>query len=133
MVRAVAPKHVNKSTGPMTLANLWTTQEEHTKALEAPEMQPHIAATMPLLEGMPQDMCQCPHWGFVLNGRITTTDAAGKQETVTANDLFYWPPGHNVRVDEDASILMQLAARKDSQAHREGWSYSQYVLRMKHA
>ena len=30
------------------------------------------------------------------------------QETVTANDLFYWPPGHNVRVEEDADIVMFL-------------------------
>ena len=39
-------------------------------------------------------------------GELTTTDAAGKQETVGANDLFYWPPGHNVRVDADAEIIM---------------------------
>jgi hypothetical protein len=44
--------------------------------------------------------------GFVLRGKITTTNSAGKQETVNANDLFYWPPGHNVRVDDDAEIVM---------------------------
>jgi hypothetical protein len=27
-------------------------------------------------------------------------------ETVSANDLFYWPAGHNVRVEEDAEIIM---------------------------
>jgi hypothetical protein len=32
--------------------------------------------------------------------------SSGHQETVTANDLFYWPPGHNVRVDADAEIVM---------------------------
>jgi quercetin dioxygenase-like cupin family protein len=42
----------------------------------------------------------------VLRGRITTTDAEGREETVTAEDLFYWPPGHNVRVDEDADFIM---------------------------
>ena len=51
-------------------------------------------------------MCQCPHWGFVLRGQLTTTDADARQETVKANDLFYWPPGHNVRVDADAEIVM---------------------------
>ena len=45
-------------------------------------------------------------WGFVLRGQLTTTDAAGAQETVRANDLFYWPAGHNVRVDDDAEIVM---------------------------
>jgi hypothetical protein len=62
--------------------------------------------TTPLFQGLEDNLCQCPHWGFVLRGEITTTDAFGKQETVRANDLFYWPPGHNVRVDADAEIVM---------------------------
>ena len=62
--------------------------------------------TAPLFEGLEGNQCQCPHWGFVLKGELTTTDAAGKQETVGAHDLFYWPPGHNVRVDADAEIVM---------------------------
>ncbi len=62
--------------------------------------------TTPLFIGLKDDQCQCPHWGFVLRGRITTTDASGRQETVEANDLFYWPPGHNVKVDADAEIVM---------------------------
>jgi hypothetical protein len=41
-----------------------------------------------------------------LRGQLTTTDASGTQETVRAKDLFYWSPGHNVRVDEDAEIAM---------------------------
>ena len=62
--------------------------------------------TTPLFLGLEGDLCQCPHWGFVLHGRITTTDANGVRETVEANDLFYWPPGHNVKVDADAEIIM---------------------------
>ncbi len=62
--------------------------------------------TTPLFKGLEGDLCQCPHWGFVLEGRLTTTDRDGRQETVCKDDLFYWPPGHNVRVEEDASIIM---------------------------
>ncbi len=62
--------------------------------------------TTPLFKGLDGDLCQCPHWGFILSGQVTTTDASGAQETVRANDLFYWPPGHNVRVDADAEIIM---------------------------
>jgi hypothetical protein len=62
--------------------------------------------TTPLFQGLEGDLCQCPHWGFVLRGEITTTDAKGVQETVTANDLFYWPAGHNVKVVADAEIIM---------------------------
>jgi len=62
--------------------------------------------TGPLFQGLEGNLCQCPHWGFVLKGQLTTTDAAGGEETVGAHDLFYWPPGHNVRVDADAEIIM---------------------------
>lgn len=62
--------------------------------------------TAPLFQGLDGNLCQCPHWGFVLRGRITTTDATGAQETVNADDLFYWPAGHNVKVEADAEIVM---------------------------
>ena len=62
--------------------------------------------TSPLFQGLDGDMCQCPHWGYVLCGQITTTDASGHKETVKTHDLFYWPPGHNVHVDEEAEIVM---------------------------
>ena len=62
--------------------------------------------TTPLFQGLDGDLCQCPHWGYVLSGQLTTTDAAGVQETVNASDLFYWPPGHNVKVNADAEIVM---------------------------
>ncbi|MEH6728863.1 MAG: hypothetical protein V7703_22175 [Hyphomicrobiales bacterium] len=62
--------------------------------------------TTPLFQGLEGNLCQSPHWGYVLAGQLTTTDAAGVQETVSASDLFYWPPGHNVKVDADAEIIM---------------------------
>ncbi|MFT6896852.1 MAG: hypothetical protein ACJA13_001256 [Paraglaciecola sp.] len=62
--------------------------------------------TTALFQGLDGDLCQCPHWGFVLCGQLTTTDANGIQETVNENDLFYWPPGHNVNVNADAEIVM---------------------------
>ncbi|HEY5544672.1 MAG TPA: hypothetical protein VIK50_01345 [Gemmatimonadaceae bacterium] len=70
--------------------------------------------TTPLFQGLEGNLCQCPHWGFVLRGELTTTDASGAQETVTANDLFYWAPGHNVRVDADAEIVMFSPQREHS-------------------
>jgi hypothetical protein len=62
--------------------------------------------TTPLFIGLRGDTCQCPHWGFVIKGELTTTDEYGLQETVTTHDLFYWPPGHNVKVTQDAEIVM---------------------------
>lgn len=71
--------------------------------------------TTPLFTGLEGDLCQCPHWGFVLRGELTTTDAEGVQETVVTNDLFYWPPGHNVRVTADAEIVMFSPQHEHSQ------------------
>jgi len=62
--------------------------------------------TTPLFMGLEGDLCQCPHWGYVLKGQLTTTDAHGVEETVSAKDLFYWPSGHNVKVNADAEIVM---------------------------
>lgn len=62
--------------------------------------------TTPLFQGLDGNACPCPHWGYVLNGKITTLAADGTEETVNTGDLFYWPPGHNVRVDADAEIIM---------------------------
>ena len=71
--------------------------------------------TTPLFQGLEGDLCQCPHWGFVIRGQLTTTDAIGVQETVNANDLFYWPPGHNVKVEADAEIVMFSPQHEHSQ------------------
>jgi hypothetical protein len=62
--------------------------------------------TTELFKGLDRDLCQCPHWGYVLHGALTTTDEYGVTETARAGDLFHWPAGHNVRVDEDAEIVM---------------------------
>jgi len=62
--------------------------------------------TTPLFVGLKGNLCQCPHWGYVLSGQLITTNANGIEENVNAKDLFYWPPGHNVKVIEDAEIIM---------------------------
>ncbi len=62
---------------------------------------PKGADATPLLEGMPQNLCQCPHWGTVLKGSIHVRYADGSVETVRAGEVYYWPPGHTVWVDED--------------------------------
>lgn len=62
--------------------------------------------TTQLFVGLEGNQCQCPHWGYVLSGNITTTDSSGKEETVNTNDMFYWPAGHNVKVNSDSEIIM---------------------------
>jgi len=47
----------------------------------------------PLLRGLPGDSCQCPHWGYLLAGKITVS-YADREETYQAGDAFYMTPGH---------------------------------------
>ena len=60
----------------------------------------------PLLKGLEGDLCQSPHWGFVPEGEITVTYSDGKEEIVRGGEMFYWPPGHTVSVQQDAELLM---------------------------
>jgi hypothetical protein len=62
--------------------------------------------TTPLFIGLEGNLCQCPHWGFLISGQLTTTDSNGIEEIVNGKDLFYWPAGHNVKVNADAEIVM---------------------------
>ena len=47
----------------------------------------------PLFRGLPEDRCQCPHWGIVVKGRLTFTYADG-QDVIEAGEAYYAPPGH---------------------------------------
>ena len=58
----------------------------------------------PLLRGLPGDSCPCPHWGYVIRGRVTFS-FDGREEVFEAGDAFYVPPGHLQRVDADTEYL----------------------------
>ncbi len=60
----------------------------------------------PLLQGLRDDLCRAPHWGYLLQGEVTVTYADGSDETVRGGDLFYWPPGHTVKVGRDTELVM---------------------------
>ncbi|WP_312621551.1 cupin domain-containing protein [Haloarcula sp. 1CSR25-25] len=60
----------------------------------------------PLLEGLEEDLCQCPHWGYVLEGSLTAIYSDGREEVTETGELLYWPPGHTVRANDDSDIVM---------------------------
>lgn len=60
----------------------------------------------PLLQGLEGNLCHAPHWGYVLAGELTVTYADGSAETTNGGDLFYWPPGHTVKVGRDAEVIL---------------------------
>lgn len=70
----------------------------------------------PLLQGLKDDLCQAPHWGYMLQGKLAVTYTDGEQESVEGGDLFYWRPGHTVKVDEDAEVILFSPQHEHSQA-----------------
>ena len=48
----------------------------------------------PLLAGLPDDRCQCPHMGYVLKGKVRFTFGDDHVEVYEAGDAYYAPPGH---------------------------------------
>lgn len=48
----------------------------------------------PLLVGLPDDKCQCRHWGYMLAGEMTVT-YADRIEVINPGDAFYMTPGHS--------------------------------------
>jgi hypothetical protein len=46
-----------------------------------------------LFHGLPDDRCQLPRWGYVLEGMITFR-FGDREETYVAGDAYYVPPGH---------------------------------------
>ena len=60
----------------------------------------------PLLRGLEDDLCQAPHWGYMIEGEVTVTYKDGQEETISEGDLFYWQPGHTVKVGKDAEVIL---------------------------
>lgn len=60
----------------------------------------------PLLHGLEGNLCQSPHWGYLMEGRLVVTYSDNSADTVTAGDLFYWPPGHTVRAEKKSEIIL---------------------------
>lgn len=59
----------------------------------------------PLLEGLKNNSCQCPHWGYIVDGEVLIKYDDGKEENLSAGDVFYMPPGHTAIVKKDLKIL----------------------------
>lgn len=59
----------------------------------------------PLLEGLPHDHCQCPHWGYIMKGKMRIRYQDGSEEVTEGGNLFYWPAGHTGVVEEDIEFI----------------------------
>jgi hypothetical protein len=58
----------------------------------------------PALKGLPGDLCQCPHWGYMLKGTLRMHTADGSQD-FTAGQAFYWAAGHGPEALDDCEYV----------------------------
>jgi hypothetical protein len=64
-----------------------------------------VAPTLhPLFKGLPDDRCQCPHWGYVLKGRMRIR-YPDHEEIIEAGDAYYMVPGHLPFIEEDTEVV----------------------------
>ena len=66
----------------------------------------------PLMKGLPDDMCQCPHWGYVLTGKVTFR-FPDRDEVYEAGDAFYTPPGHIPLAHEPGSEFVMFSPAEE--------------------
>jgi NADH dehydrogenase FAD-containing subunit len=62
----------------------------------------------PLLKGLPDDRCQCPHWGYVISGAMTMR-FGDREEVFAAGDAWYAPPGHVPVKHEPGTRIVQFS------------------------
>ena len=66
----------------------------------------------PLLKGLPDDRCPCPHWGYVVQGQLRF-QVGDREETFEAGDAFYLPPGHIGIGNEPGTEFVQFSPAEE--------------------
>ncbi len=59
----------------------------------------------PLLQGLKNNSCHCPHWGYLMDGEMLVKYDDGTEETLSKGDVFYLPPGHTAIVMKDLKLI----------------------------
>lgn len=65
---------------------------------------PQGADLGPAVKGLPGDACQCPHWGYILKGKLEMRTPTGNT-VYTAGHAVYWAPGHVPVALEDTEYV----------------------------
>jgi hypothetical protein len=61
--------------------------------------------TDPLFAGLPDDRCQCAHWGYIVSGTMRVHGADAVARDYATGETYYWEPGHNLEAVTDAEYL----------------------------
>ncbi|WP_426998449.1 hypothetical protein [Pseudarthrobacter sp. N5] len=58
----------------------------------------------PFYRGLPEDLCQSPHWGYVIRGRLILHRPDG-DEVVEVGEAYYTAPGHTGEVGPGTELV----------------------------
>jgi hypothetical protein len=84
----------------------------------------------PLLEGLPNDMCHCPHWGYVFDGALYIRYTDGSEEVLEKGQIYYMPPGHTVWTTDRGVDMLILGPEKEEREVSEHTEKRQKELGM---
>jgi hypothetical protein len=66
-----------------------------------------------VFKGLPDDRCQCEHWGYVIKGKVGFRTSDG-EETFETGDAYYMPAGHTPVLYAGTEII-EFSPTKDLQ------------------
>jgi hypothetical protein len=78
------------------------------------ESYPDDVDPAPMFLGLPQDRCQCPHWGVGQSGQITLR-WADHEETYGAGDAYDAAPGRLPAADRGRTSLVEFSPSEELQ------------------
>ena len=81
----------------------------------------------PLMKGLPDDRCQCPHWGYVISGRMHYR-FADHEETVEAGEAYYLPPGHIPFKHEPGTEIVQWSPTAELRQTEEVMAHNMQAI-----
>ena len=80
--------------------------------------------------GLPGSVCQCPHYGYMLSGRLRCVypGADWPDEVAVTGDIYFFPAGHILIYDEPSEVveinpadaLVRLMKHIEAQANARG-------------
>jgi hypothetical protein len=60
----------------------------------------------PMLSGLPDDQCPCPHWGYMLKGACHMEYSDGSEDVIQQGDVYYMPAAHTGWMEPDSAMLV---------------------------
>ena len=56
-------------------------------------------------KGLPDDRCQCDHWGYLFKGSFRVSYKDAPDEVVNAGEAYHLRPGHFVQTIEPVELI----------------------------